>query len=221
MSKKYIPTFLKDTHNDYNSSKPLINTSLPAKETTKLIPATLASITSNTLSNTSSNYSTTSFAYKFNKQNIPTSNHHSSVKPINIDSKDDFPSLGIPKKSTTSNIWNTKNNINVLEKTSFADKVKQITDTNTIDDKNTNIITSHTTDNNIPFIRVYRPKKHRINDYDNDDEYNNNYDDSSLGSDSYEVPEDDDDLITNEDDEIDYEFNQNVEWDGRHKDDLY
>jgi hypothetical protein len=45
MSKKYVPTFLKNQ--DFQGSKPIVNTSRPAMEAPKLVPATLASLTSN------------------------------------------------------------------------------------------------------------------------------------------------------------------------------
>ena len=65
-------------------------------------------------------------------------------------------------------------------------------------------------------------RRFKTNDYDDDedDDYNPNCDQSSLGGDSYEVPENDQ-PPSEEEEEEENEFNQNVGWDGRRKDDLY
>jgi hypothetical protein len=68
--------------------------------------------------------------------------------------------------------------------------------------------------------------RHDYTDIDEEEEkvedYNNIYDESSLGGDSYEGPYEDDPACDEEDDdEGDDEFNQHVGWDGRRKDDLY
>lgn len=111
MSKKYVPRFLKnqdDSSTDsvmyttgksivYSSGyskndttgKPLVNTSLPAKEAPSLVPATLASLTSNGEHTTD----TIERTYTYKPRN--------KVANVNLSSDQDFPSLGsAPKKQT-------------------------------------------------------------------------------------------------------------------------
>lgn len=116
MSKKYVPRFLKIQEEStlqstgrsivYSTNdKPLVNTSLPAKEAPSLTPATLASLTSN-------------------GENIPTIPHrpYNAYKPrsktvnINLTSDNDFPSLGSVSK---------KENAEVAAKPSFATMAKE------------------------------------------------------------------------------------------------
>lgn len=129
MSKKYVPSFLKDqpssntttveSTRSFNTNKfapladdftkrekPIINTSRPAMEAPKLAPATLASLTSNSavaqgVSNSGGVGSKKSFASKFAEQAKIASdpNYKPPPKPIDFGSEDDFPSLGSMKKS--------------------------------------------------------------------------------------------------------------------------
>lgn len=78
MSKKYVPTFLRNSEQD----KELVNTSLPAKEATPLAPATLASLTSSNPS-----VETTSF------RSLRATRTSSSIAPAPVLSSDDFPTL--------------------------------------------------------------------------------------------------------------------------------
>ena len=92
----------------------------------------------------------------------------------------------------------------------------------------THIVTCHTENclnNGIGIIGMPRFKK-RGNNYNENDEnnqdYNQQFEQSSLGDDdSYEVPEEDEEPYSEEDTDNLDEFNQNIGWDGRHKDDLY
>lgn len=94
MSKKYVPTFLRNSEQD----KELVNTSLPAKEATPLAPATLASLTS---SNTP--VETTSF------RSLRATRTSSSIAPAPVLSSDDFPTLSAApsKVKATPTAWNT------------------------------------------------------------------------------------------------------------------
>jgi len=126
-TKKYVPSFLKGqgqtggttiSHNrfaalDENDSQPneLVNTSLPAKEAPILKPATLASLTSNgstssigSIVNTFGNdmSSTKSYGAKFAEAQkiIDDPEYKPPPKPLNIQSEDDFPTLGGAKSKT-------------------------------------------------------------------------------------------------------------------------
>jgi hypothetical protein len=117
MSKKYVPRFLKNqddsltdsvmfttgksivyssgySKNDTMGGKPLVNTSLPAKEAPSLVPGTLASLTSNGDSSTA-NTVERSYAYK----------PRSKAANVNLSSDQDFPSLGgVAKKQTEESV---------------------------------------------------------------------------------------------------------------------
>lgn len=85
MSSKYVPPSLRNgiTASTANPHS-LINTSLPAKDAPKLVPATLASVTSNVSSMTSS----------FKGMNLErVTIYKGNAKPAAL-TEDDFPSLG-------------------------------------------------------------------------------------------------------------------------------
>jgi hypothetical protein len=252
MSKKYIPSFLKDSQSNsipttsltpFNSSNkfaalsddfPMINTKLASKETPKLTPMTLASLTSNgTVSNVSSGGTKMSFAAKFAEQTriAQNPNYVPPPKPVNLNSEDDFPSLGSSKKSTNSSLNNKPNNevINSLKETSFAEKAKEWANKNAEDEKKAHakalreerLRREAELIRSLPVIGFCR-RYHQNNDDDSEeDDYNPNYDESSLGDDNYEVPEEDQEPSEEEDEDEDNEFNQNVGWDGRRRGDLY
>ena len=282
MSKKYVPSFLKDqqsnqapsTNNNTNGSfwpgqktstplsssnkfaalsddfpmtkkdKPIVNTSLPAQQAPKLAPATLASLTSNgsapvVTTGGSGSGPKKSFAAKFAEQAriAEDPNYVPPPKPVDFRSEDDFPALGAPAKPVTG-AWGAKpaaaKNV-IVEPTkpagaSFAEKAKEWANKKAEDEekarkkamreerlrREAELIRS------IPIMGFHR----RRQEYDNEDEeedYNPNYDESSLGDDSYEVSEDDYKPVedSEEEDEENGEFNQNVGWDGRRRDDLY
>lgn len=113
MSKKYVPRFLKNqddsltdsvmyttgksivyssgySKNDTMGGKPLVNTSLPAKEAPSLVPRTLASLTSNGERTTPD---TVERSYVYKPRN--------KAANVNLSSDQDFPSLGgVSKKQT-------------------------------------------------------------------------------------------------------------------------
>lgn len=124
MSKKYVPPFMRDSSQSNSSSQPsqqnsfwdstpqqdnqrfnfssnrttnsyqpLVNTSKPAKEAPKLEAGTLASLTKQTSSST-----TSSTPY------VPLSN---KTKPVNVQSDQDFPSLGGSTKVKSLSLNNT------------------------------------------------------------------------------------------------------------------
>ena len=245
MSKKYVPTFLKDQtssgenkfaplSDNYTMKKPIVNTSLPAQLAPKLTPATLASITStNGVANGVANVigvqggPKKSFAAKFAEQAKIASdpNYKPPAKPVRIDSEADFPTLGGPKKPVTG-AWgsNPKNEV-VSTTNSFADKAK---DWATTKEEEAEMAHKKAMEEEkrrkeaelvkkITFVGINRNRNYNNED---DEDYNQEYDETSLGEDSdgYEVPEGDE---PSEDDEGNEEFNQNIGWDGRHKDDLY
>ncbi len=244
MSKKYVPTFLKGQpgenkfsplSDDYTMKKPIVNTSLPAKEAPKLAPATLASITSkggatNAPVVSSTGGSKRSFAAKFAEQAKIASdpNYKPPPKPINFDSEADFPTLGGPKKTATG-AWGSKakNEVVEIEKpnNSFADKAKEWAKTKEEEEEMAHKKAMEERKRKreaelikkITFVGINRNRN-----YDNEDEedYNKEYEETSLGEDSdgYEIPEDEE---PSEEEEEEEEFNQNIGWDGRHKDDLY
>jgi len=280
MSKKYVPSFLKDqqsnstptqnTNTNTNASfwpgqkpaaplsasnkfaalsddfpmtkkeKPIVNTSLPAQLAPKLAPATLASITSNgsapvTSSSGSSSGPKKSFASKFAEQAriAADPNYKPPPKPVDFKSEDDFPSLGAPKKPAAG-AWGAKPAANVVveseEKpavTSFADKAKEWAKKReeeaekarqkaAMEEKRLREAALVRT---LPIMGLRRRQEY--DDDDEEEDYNPNYDESSLGDDSYEVPENDGEPSEEDEEDEEDEFNQNVGWDGRRKDDLY
>jgi hypothetical protein len=279
MSKKYVPSFLKDQQsnqapstNNTNGSfwpgqktstplsssnkfaalsddfpmtkkdKPIVNTSLPAQQAPKLAPATLASLTSNgstpiTIS-TSVSGSKKSFADKFKEQVriAEDPNYKPPPKPVDLKSEEDFPSLGGPKKPVVG-AWGAKPSTSTPVNTviepvkqngpSFAEKAKEWANKKADEEEKARrrALKAEKTRReallmrSIPILGMRRLQ----NQYQEDDEeedYNPNYEESSLGDDSYEMPEDDISPSEEEEDE-DGEFNQNVGWDGRRRDDLY
>lgn len=81
MTSKYVPSFMRD--------KPLVNTSLPAKEAPQLAPATLASITSSTAATVgaaTASITSTLSSLRLEKKFVPLSKVHLT--------DDDFPALG-------------------------------------------------------------------------------------------------------------------------------
>lgn len=113
MSKKYVPRFLRNqddsltnsvmhntgrsivyssgySRNDTTGGSTLVNTSLPAREAPTLVPATLASLTSN---GESSTLDKTERSYTYKPRN--------KVANVNLSSDQDFPSLGGASKKKT------------------------------------------------------------------------------------------------------------------------
>lgn len=278
MSKKYVPSFLKDqqqsvpstttntsswpaqrnqtsqnndgTYNPFNNNnkfsalsddfpmnkkdKPIVNTSLPAREAPKLAPATLASLTSNGTSGGPKK----SFASKFAEQ-VKIANNPNYVpppKPVDLTSEDDFPSLGAPKKAVAAPT--PKSNPVVVPApapsaapgaSKFADLArgwaKQKEDEEEMARLKALKEEEHRREmslmRNINILGLRRRAAMYAQDEDEDDDYNYQNEESSLGDDSYEIPDEDDASPEEEEEEDNDEFNQNVGWDGRRKDDLY
>jgi hypothetical protein len=221
--------------------KAIVNTSLPAQLAPKLAPATLASITSNgsapvASSGGSGSGPKKSFASKFAEQAriAADPNYKPPPKPVDFKSEDDFPSLGGPKKPAAG-AWGAKPAANAVveseEKpavTSFADKAKEWANKRAEEAEKARqkAITEEKRRREAELVRslpiLGMRRRQDYNDDDDDEDYNPNYDESSLGDDSYEVPDEDEAPYDEEDDEEgEGEFNQNVGWDGRRKDDLY
>lgn len=263
MSKKYVPSFIKEQttvpsntvpsvrtfvnnkfealSDDFSMTKntPVINTSLPAKLAPKLAPATLASITSNgTVSVTPSSLSQQggpkkSFASKFSEQAKIASNPNYKPPPkvIDVNSADEFPTLGAPKNVVTKTVSNISAEYIKVDKPpglSFAEKAKEWAQQkqDEVDEANRKAIEEENKrctaalNRGIGCIGMKRFKNNTNHSVDEDEDYN--YEESSLGDDdSFEVPEQDEEPSSSEDDENDNEINQNVGWDGRRKGDLY
>lgn len=269
MSKKYVPSFLKEQQSatvtpassdsapswlsqrqsaplaasnkfaaladDFNTKKekPVVNTSLPAKEAPKLAPATLASITGGGAPvGASGSGPKKSFAAKFAEQAKIASdpNYKPPPKPVNVESEDDFPTLGGPKKPAAGAWSKPKNEVveSAPEKAttlSFADKAKEWAKQKEEEEEQARIKAMEEEKKQREAALHRRMNIIGINRYnrqyaaeDDEDEYYN-AEESSLGDDdSYEVPEFEEETSEEEDEE---EFNQNVGWDGRRKDDLY
>jgi len=273
MSQKYTPTFLKEqtepepeaktrvfganqntsttSGNQFatftNKQDRPINTSRPAMEAPKLVPATLASITSsggvttngatNGVTNSSSG-SGRSFASKFSQQ-VNGSQYSTKAippppKPIDVSNEDAFPSLGskpikaIPSKPVPSKPVSTKQISGVAatnttfanlakgwakqtEEEKEAEKIRKMREEEMERDKRLLL--------SMPIVSIRRRKAQHIMDNEDD----NNYDESSLCDDDkeYEVPEEAESSEDDVEDEDENEFNKNVGWDGRRKDDLY
>lgn len=280
MSRKYVPSFLKDQQStstptpesNTNTSfwpgqkstttlsssnkfaalsddfpmtkkdKPIVNTSLPAQMAPKLAPATLASLTGNgsTPIATSGSGSKKSFADKFKEQVriAEDPNYKPPPKPVDLKSEDDFPSLGAPKKPVAG-AWGAKPTVTaantIIEPVqkpagpSFAEKAKEWANKKAEEEEKARrrALKAEKTRREallmrtMPILGMRRLQGQYDEEDEDDDDYNPNYDESSLGDDSYEVPEDDESPSEEEENEDDAEFNQNVGWDGRRRDDLY
>jgi hypothetical protein len=280
MSKKYVPSFLKDqqsnqapsTNNNTNGSfwpgqktstplsssnkfaalsddfpmtkkdKPIVNTSLPAQQAPKLAPATLASLTSNGSAPITAGGSGSgpkkSFAAKFAEQAriAADPNYVPPPKPVDFTSEDDFPALGAPAKPVTG-AWGAKaaaapkNVVVESEKPagpSFAEKAREWANKKAEDEEKARkkAMREERLRREAELIRSmpimgYHRRRQEYDDEDEEEDYNPNYDESSLGDDSYEIPEDDAEPSEEDENDEDGEFNQNVGWDGRRRDDLY
>lgn len=224
--------------------KPIVNTSLPAQMAPKLAPATLASLTSNgstpiATSGGSGSGSKKSFADKFKEQVkiAEDPNYKPPSKPIDVKSEEDFPSLGAAKKPVTG-AWGAKLAVPVVNKIvepvqksaapSFAEKAKEWANKKAEEEEKARRRALKAEKNRreallmrtMPILGMRR-LQNQYEDEDEEDDYNPNYDESSLGDDSYELPEDDMSPSEEEEEDEDSEFNQNVGWDGRRRDDLY
>ena len=254
MSKKYVPTFLKDqqaapatsngsfwpgqnsnTNNQFaalsedfpmsKKEKPIVNTSLPAREAPKLAPATLASLTSGGAGG--SGGTKKSFASKFAEQARAAEdpNYKPPPKPIDFTSVDDFPALGGPKKPANV-VVAPKPVVEAKPAGAYADMAKSWAKQKEEAEEKARLKAERDARRQaekeqlrrvMPSIRLHR----RQEEYDSEDEEDRPYDESSLGDDdSYEMPEEDQEP-SEEEDENEDEFNNDIGYDGRRRGDLY
>lgn len=236
MSRKYVPSFLKNEGNlpsintsntnkfqplseDY-TGKELINTSKPALEAPKLVPATLASITSN--GNKETGIKKT-YASKYNNYDTKNGNKSETLpvpaKVVNINSADDFPSLGAPKN-------------NIIQETpkitsSFAEKAKEWAKKKELEEEEAKkkAALEEKRLRDAQFVkRMICITKPREDKYiiPGEDETDEQVDDNSFSEeDEYEVPECDEETEEELSEEDSDELNLNNGWDRRRKDDLY
>ena len=239
-SNKFAP--LSD---DFNTAKPIINTSRPAKEAPKLAPMTLASATSNgaapmVASGGSGGGPKKSFASKFAEQvkiaNDP--NYKPPPKPVNFESEDDFPSLGAPAKKPANTVAvPSPGSVASIPKSSsgqsFAELAKgwaKKKEDEAEEERQKAIREEQRRRENAVLSKgamLMRFGRNRHADYDDEDEddYDPSYgDDNLLDDDSYEAPSHDEaeDEDSEEDQEQqDGEFNNTMGYDRRHRNDLY
>jgi hypothetical protein len=254
MANKYVPSFLKTgdipkivssyedspkkgvSFEDTPKEKPLVNTSLPAREAPKFVPATLAALTSATntapLTNTSLGRS---YASKYTEQ----AKTEPTEKPIDCASQDEFPSLGIsikPKshiaKAASLTFGSSPSNTVKLPKIRDESEVshnkttkgtwasmasawaKQTEEEEAA--KKEKELQDELNRKELEQLRkmmptIKRNRRLRIQEDEGDSD-----------ADSYEVPEGD--ILTSDtsdDERGEEEFNQNAGWERRHHDDLY
>jgi hypothetical protein len=238
---KWVPSIVRNqqqgTTSNYFDS--LVNTSLPAKQAPKLVPATLASLTSKNGTNQSAQPvatggSTRSFAAKLAEQeriaNDP--NYVPPPKVVDFNSDNDFPSLGGPKKNTSSVRPAPAEPRPVAPPTngSFAELAKGWAKAKAREEEKARRKALRAEARrremelmrNMPNFNLMRRRQE--DEYDDEEDYNPTYEeDNYLGeSDSFEMESLEDDMPEDEEEnEEDQEFNQNAVWDGRRRDDLY
>lgn len=106
MSGKYVPSFMKNSVTFQETAveeKPLVNTSLPAREAPKLVPATLAAITSvaNGANDNGAPVTNSSLGRSYGSKFVSKqSKNESNEKSVDCSSLDEFPSLGLKPKNT-------------------------------------------------------------------------------------------------------------------------
>ena len=232
---------------DFPTNKPIINTSKPAREAPKLAPMTLASATSNGAIPMggaggpsvlgAEPGSKKSFASRFAEQakiaNNP--NYKPPPKPINFQSEEDFPSLGgkpVNKVIAKSEVATGATGATGATSAKFADLAKGWAKYKEDEEERIRMKAEHDEKlrreadrmRSIPILGGFRrttAAKDDCHNEDKEDEYDPNYEESSLGDDdSYEVPEGNGEP-SDEDDENGGEFNSDVGWDGRIRGDLY
>ena len=218
----------------YNTSqaKPIINTSLPAKEAPKLIPATLASLTSVTETTTSGiteRNSNRSFASKFaEKIKINEDpNYTPPPKPIDFSSEDDFPTLGAPSKPL--NIVKSKDIVKPASKFdgNFAVKAREWADLKKAEeeaekkrkeDEARRLKEERIMESGIHIVKhTFGPSRK----CDSDDEYLPNYDEEDSDDPPSLYNEESEESYEEDEENEDGEYNSNIADNRRHKNDLY
>ena len=228
-----------------NPEKTLVNTSLPARQAPKFVPMTLASLTStnglavqNKASGVDSDGFTTvksdngpkkSYASRFSEASKIKENpgYKPAPKPLDITSSDDFPTLGSYKASNTVvyPIGAQKETKNL-----FAEKAKEWAKKKEADEERTRnkLALEEQQRRDMEHLKrmtgnIRFTRKEDEDEHENLAFYNQTYDDKALGEDpdGYEVPEGDESELHEGDGSDEDEFNPNIGWDGRRKDDLY
>jgi hypothetical protein len=243
MASKYVPSFLKtgdtpkigSSYEDSPKEKPLVNTSLPAREAPKLVPATLAALTSSTgvapLTNSGLGRSYAS-KYKEQAKTEPTE------KPIDCASQDEFPSLGISIKPKT-NIAKAAS-LTFGPSSSNTVKLPKIRDESEVANNKTTKGTWASMAS--AWAKQTEEEEAAKKEKELQDELNRKEleqlrkmmptikrnrrlriqeDEDVSDTDSYEVPEGEPIMDSSEDEQGEEEFNQNAGWERRHHDDLY
>jgi hypothetical protein len=95
MTSKYVPSFMRD--------KPLVNTSLPAKEAPQLAPATLASLTSSTAGASATTIDTVGITSTLSNLHLEKKSIYQPLSKVHL-TDDDFPTLGSKKPVKTSSL---------------------------------------------------------------------------------------------------------------------
>jgi len=226
MSQKYVPPFMKgvsstesnhfwdstpspqDQRFHFTSNKPtssyqsLVNTSKPAQEAPKLSVGTLASLTKQTTSYT-----------PLSKQS----------KPVNVQSKDDFPSLGGSTKVQTTSLNNTYASLaRIWGEHKKEDEEKAKKEAKDLAERKR--IEKEKEEKERRLFKIRSPSINTLSKRNNDDEkydLGNNQGTSLDDDDSYQSYPSDNDVVDDEDDdeneeELDDAWNRR-----RSKNDLY
>jgi hypothetical protein len=223
--------------------KPVVNTSLPAKEAPKLAPATLASITS--INGTTANGVTVvtggsgakkSFASKFaEKVKIEEDpDYKPPPKPIDFGSEDDFPTLGAPSKPLALALVKPTQSAGPQAPkfdAKFAEKAKEWAEQKKAEEeaekkrRYEEARRHHKESIMSSGIHIIKHTFANSKNSESDEEYNPNYDEEGIDDDDYLYNVDEDELnsMDGEEDEEneDNELNSDVGSNRRHKNDLY
>ena len=223
MSKKYVPTFLK------GGAEGVVNTSKPAVEAPKLAPATLASLASGGGA-AGNGGAKKSYGDKFAEQarRAEDPNYVPPPKPLNLDSADDFPTLGGPKKAITNVVaapgaaWGKPNGAAA----SFADKAKSWAKESeeaerkakkAVEREARRAAEKERLRSLVPVIR--RARAANGGDDSEEELEDKPYDDYSIGdSDSYESPGE---PPSDDEEEDEEQYNGEIGYDGRRKGEAY
>jgi hypothetical protein len=246
MSRKYVPSFLKNQQNSFavgedtamqNSNelvmgsenmvggsktyRPLVNTSLPAKQAPKLVPATLAALTAAGGDSVKTN---SSYGDKFSRQFMDGEPVPAKPSTLNITSENEFPTLGAAPSDKQKGPWGQPNK-------KFADLAKAWARKQEDEEEAERIRIAEEErwkrensmfSKGVMIMRFNRKKKDDSDDEDVPD-YNPTYEEDdqpeedSYESSSHEEQENEGAGDENEEDE----FNENIGREGRRHDDLY
>ena len=217
MSKKYVPSFLRNqVQPTASEEKPLVNTSLPARNAPKLVPGTLASLTGS-VSTVSAVSAVPDASVPVKKTYGAKYNQKSVAEPIiNCKSEEDFPSLGGKPKVVSSVVTTMTKNFASLAK-GWAEKTEEeVLEEERLKKKEVDRIKSGKITSKVKSYQRSRTKPTvEYNDEVTTEEQEDNDSFSSV-SEGHE-----DDLGSDEQEEIDSEYNSYIGKSRRHNDDLY